>query len=92
MDDKRQQKAQLLFNGGVRPTEIRKDTWTVRASSGPLVYEVRRDGGFLSCSCPDFTVRGGECKHILLVRLAVHEPETKQGCEWFMDRSRLIIV
>ena len=67
--DKRQKKAQLLFNGGVRPTETRKDTWTLPASSGPLVYEVRKDGGFFSCSCLDFTVRGGDCKHILLVTL-----------------------
>jgi SWIM zinc finger len=68
-ENKRQHKAQLLFNGGVRPTETRKDTWKVPASSGPLVYEVRKDAGLFSCSCPDFTIRGDDCKHILLVTL-----------------------
>lgn len=129
----RDQKARLLFNGGVRPTETDKDAWALPASSGPLAYEVRRDDGQFSCTCPDFTARGGECKHILLIQLsiiqaeepkdqaykcdrciearnrgpasfnagahvwceyskALAEPEKKEGCEWFIDRSELIIV
>ena len=131
----RAHKAQLLFNGGVRPAEIRPDVWALPASSGPLVYEVRRDGGLLfTCTCPDYASgRAEECKHILLTQLsiaqakgtkdqahkcdrciearrdgpasfsagahvwcehskALAEPEKKKGCEWFIDRSELIIV
>jgi hypothetical protein len=62
----RDQKARLLFNGGVRPIRTGPDAWTVHASSCPGVYEVRRDAGQLSCSCPDFARRGDPCKHILL--------------------------
>jgi hypothetical protein len=128
----RDQKARLLFNGGVRPTETGKDTWAVRAASGPLTYQVRRDDGLFSCTCPDFASRGDPCKHILLVQFAIAqvedprqarkcdrcieawhnraasysagfhmwcghsralvEPEKKKACEWFTDRSELIIV
>ena len=63
----RAEKAQQLFDKGVRPQQTGPDCWTVEGSA---VYEVRRDSGEFSCSCMDFSMHGGlDCKHILLVEL-----------------------
>jgi hypothetical protein len=126
----RADRARVLFNEGVRPVENGRDSWSVQGSS---VYEVRCDDGLWSCSCFDFSMRGAECKHIMLVKLCVSktkfkppaaakcdrciearhggpaefsaglhvwcshtralvEPQKKETCEWFADRSELIIV
>ena len=45
--------------------------WYIRSMSVPgTQYEVRRctDGSFV-CTCPDFSFRGNQCKHIKKVKM-----------------------
>jgi hypothetical protein len=129
-DDKRLRKAQELHANGVTPVAVGPNKWSVGSECNPQVtYVVENNEDFWLCECPDFMVRGRECKHILLVQLterrqnkgrkcdkcleARHngpaefsagqhvwcnhsktlvEPETKGDCDWFLDKSRLVIV
>ena len=65
----RTEKAQLLYDGGVRPVDVCKGLWTVPGSQGE--YEVTKDSnGTFNCSCPDSLYRshqGESCKHVLLI-------------------------
>ena len=82
-EDRRQQKAQEFYEQGVRPVEIGRDVWTVQGS-GAEPYEIRHDDGYFSCSCPDFAIRGFQCKHILLVRLSQtveSDDQSKSKCD-----------
>ncbi|MEM2581790.1 MAG: helicase-related protein [Candidatus Caldarchaeum sp.] len=46
-------------------------TWKVPSQSNPSVkYTVVFDGERFSCSCPDFTYRHRECKHVYAVKLS----------------------
>jgi hypothetical protein len=45
-----------------------------RAASGWVVND-RYVDDLLGCSCPDRTIRGGQCKHELATRLAVLDRE-----------------
>lgn len=81
----RQEKAQALYNQGVRPQLIGPRTWEV---IGSQAYEVREetDGSYF-CDCPDALYRshdGELCKHVLLVRLceeAQAQVEQHKTCE-----------
>jgi len=49
--------------------EIAPDFYEVRSQSNGKTYQVDLRGQG-SCTCPDWTFRGGECKHIKLARTA----------------------
>ena len=63
----REQKAQKMFDDGVRPVKLSRDRWTVKGSADNE-YEVTNNHDFWTCSCLDFLSRGLVCKHALLVR------------------------
>ena len=48
-----------------------KRSWIVHSTSQPgVVYSVTLDiFGDFSCTCPDFTYRGHQCKHIKRVKM-----------------------
>jgi hypothetical protein len=48
-------------------------------------YEIRCDDGYYSCSCPDFTIRGIQCKHILLVQLAEGPQNKERKCDGCLE-------
>jgi hypothetical protein len=66
----REEKAQQLFDDGVRPVKT-EDGWEVSSTSYMNgSYEVTRDYDVWSCTCPDFLYRHQlMCKHITLVQL-----------------------
>jgi hypothetical protein len=45
-----------------------------RVSGGASAHEV--SAGATTCDCADYGVRGGQCKHVLRVLLALGDPET----------------
>lgn len=53
------------------------DTWIVRGGSQP--HRVAKLWGRLECSCPDRSIRGVECKHLLAVRLSCLQPGILEG-------------
>jgi len=72
----REQKAQKLFDEGVRPEVVDRDCWSVKGSKDND-YEIRNDHDMWSCSCPDFFSRGLMCKHILLARMCAETRGTE---------------
>ena len=56
-----------IISKGDTPKQISKETFEVPSQSGNGTYIVSRKGKF-SCSCPDFTSRLMECKHIHAVK------------------------
>jgi SWIM zinc finger len=74
----REQKAQKLYDEGVRPEFVDRDCWIVQ---GTKPYEIRNDHDMWSCSCPDFFSRGLLCKHILLCRMCMKPEQVEQTQE-----------
>ncbi|MEM4854882.1 MAG: SWIM zinc finger family protein [Sulfolobales archaeon] len=57
----------------IQPREVRLEegvlVWVVESFTDPdKTYEVRYEQGHFKCTCPDFTKRGGVCKHIASLR------------------------
>ncbi|MEM1967751.1 MAG: hypothetical protein QXO86_07785 [Nitrososphaerota archaeon] len=57
----------------IQPREVRLEegtiVWVVESFTDPdKTYEVRYEQGQFKCTCPDFTNRGGVCKHIASLR------------------------
>ena len=60
------------------PLDVKKLTETsfsVQSSNGSTEYKVESGLGVYVCSCPHFTFRGLECKHIKAVKQEYGEPE-----------------
>ena len=73
-DVKRASRAAEMPDNGV--VQLYPGYWHVRSQRGKGVYVVTRTGpssGPYSCTCPDYTYRGGECKHIKLVRRTTND-------------------
>jgi DNA repair and recombination protein RAD52 len=51
-----------------------QDAWSVK-NGGKNPYQVKREEGIWSCTCPDFTQRGPviRCKHIEAIRLSIED-------------------
>ncbi len=56
-----------------------KDGYIVPAQSGNGTYTVKMDGCKPQCSCPDFGIRGGKCKHIYAVEYTMRREEKADG-------------
>jgi SWIM zinc finger len=57
-----------------------------RVSGGERTQLV--DAAVRECSCTDFGVRGGACKHILAVRLRLGDPETLEALRLLVPPPR----
>ena len=44
--------------------KVNPDSFKVKSQSGHGFYEVKSTKDGMTCTCPDFTYRGGKCKHI----------------------------
>jgi transposase len=53
--------------------------WSVPSQSGKGVYEVRRKGNDLTCTCPDCEIRGVKCKHQWAVEYFFQKRTDAQG-------------
>jgi hypothetical protein len=77
----RAERAQLLYDGGVRPVEVCKGLWTVEGTQGE--YEVTKDSnGTFNCSCPDSLYRshhGQLCYHAQLVQISEAAASTSKA-------------
>jgi hypothetical protein len=79
-ENPRQEKAVILMESGVKPVDVGPNQWAVESESGlGTTYVVEKDEGMWLCTCRDFEFRGGECKHILLVKLS--QEQVKKTCE-----------
>lgn len=55
--------------------------WMVPSQSGNGKYEVIHQDGAPRCSCPDFELRGGKCKHIFAVEYTIERERHADGSE-----------
>ena len=93
----RTEKAQLLYDGGVRPVDVCKGLWTVPGSQGE--YEVTKDSkGTFNCSCPDSLYRshqGESCKHVSLVIMSEAASKAYNELEQHLDihlhKNRVVV-
>jgi transposase-like protein len=62
--DPRQERGRLICDLGTEIQRIDENEYTVKSQSGNGVYHVRATELGWSCSCPDYSYRRTECKHI----------------------------
>ena len=64
-------------------TKIKKngDAWTVPSQSGQGSYSVVPNADKPTCTCPDFEIRGGKCKHIFAVEFTLKRERNDDGTE-----------
>jgi transposase len=56
------------------------NSFKVKSQSGHGAYEVKSTKDGMTCTCPDFTYRGGRCKHITATKYYLEvEKNTPQG-------------
>jgi Transposase DDE domain/SWIM zinc finger len=55
--------------------------WVVPSQSGNGTYKVVHDGTNPRCTCQDFEVRGGKCKHIFAVEYTIQRDVHPDGSE-----------
>jgi transposase len=56
------------------------NSFKVKSQSGNGFYEVKATESGMTCDCPDFTYRGGRCKHIAATKYYLEvEKDTPQG-------------
>lgn len=62
-------------------TQLRpnRGVWAVPSQSGAGLYAVNVDNGEGTCTCPDYELRGGSCKHILAVEFTIRREAGKGG-------------
>jgi Transposase DDE domain len=82
-NDPRERKAIEMLLGGLRIAEGKSPgKFIVASQSGTGFYTVEGvgvEGGFESCSCPDFDARLAACKHIRAVRHWIFDNGTQPG-------------
>ena len=86
----REEKARLLYDGGVRPVALSDSVWEIHSARRPESYLVQKWGGDnWECSCPDHVNRLAVCKHILLTQMCYeqHEVKTCETCGRAKNRS-----
>lgn len=59
----------------------KEGVWIVPSQSGAGKYKVTHDGLFPHCTCPDFELRGGKCKHIFAVEYTIEREVHADGSE-----------
>jgi hypothetical protein len=59
----------------------RDGAWVVPSQSGNGTYKVVHDGTNPRCTCQDFEVRGGKCKHIFAVEYTIQRDVHPDGSE-----------
>lgn len=53
--------------------------WTVPSQGSSSKYTVRMVNGSADCTCADFELRGGQCKHILAVQYVIERRDNPDG-------------
>jgi predicted Zn-ribbon and HTH transcriptional regulator len=69
--DTRMDKAKKMYNSGMRAYPAAENMWYVKGSKGDVYSVARKGSEDFSCTCTDFTIRGIDCKHILLTKLCL---------------------
>jgi len=59
----------------------RDGAWVVPSQSGSGTYKVFHDGTNPRCTCQDFEIRGGKCKHIFAVEYTIQREVHPDGSE-----------
>jgi transposase len=79
MDARFEKAKQIVADGKVRPGP---GCYFVTASTGGDLYRVTLDGLFPTCTCEDWELRGGYCKHVLAARVfRAQEAGGPQPCD-----------
>jgi len=76
MEGRQMRGLEIAERAGIKQTE---KGWSVPSQSGNGVYEVRRKGNDLTCSCPDCETRGVKCKHQWAVEYFFQKKTDAQG-------------
>ena len=77
MDEGRKQRGMVIAT----QKQIRKTTggWIVPSQSGQGKYAVALSAERTSCTCPDWELRGGKCKHIFAVEYVIEHQRNPDG-------------
>ena len=92
MDDARKQRGLEI---AARCRVIRKgERWTVPSQSGAGQYTVTglpfsMDGNAPHCTCPDYELRGGKCKHIFAVEYVIERQRNPDGSTTVTETVRV---
>ena len=76
MEARQMRGLEIAEKANIKQTEM---GWSVPSQSGHGVYEVRRKGNDLTCTCPDCEVRGVKCKHQWAVEYFFQKRTDAQG-------------
>ena len=69
---------ELNNNGHVK--KVNDHSFKVKSQSGNGFYEIKETKDGMTCTCPDFVYRGGNCKHIAATRYYLEvQKDTPQG-------------
>ncbi len=80
IDSTREDRGKAIANQSDNIKKVNDHTFKVRSQSGHGYYDVKETKYGMTCTCPDFTKRGGKCKHILATKYYLEvEKETPQG-------------
>jgi transposase len=73
-------RGKAIADQGNQIKKVGANSFKVKSQSGSRFYEVKQTKGGMTCSCPDFTYRGGKCKHIHATRYYLEiEKDTPTG-------------
>lgn len=76
----REIKGKEIAEKGNQVKKVTDHSFKVKSQSGKGAYEVKAMPNVMTCTCPDFVYRGGECKHIQATRYYLEiEKDTPQG-------------
>lgn len=79
-ESRRDERAKAIVAEGNQIKKVTDHSFKVKSQSGKGVYEVKETKDEMTCRCPDFVYRGGNCKHIAATRYYLEvQKETPQG-------------
>jgi transposase len=79
-ESRRDARGKEIADQGNQIKRINDHSFKVKSQSGKGVYEVKQTKDGMACTCPDFTYRGGRCKHIASIRYYLEvEKDTPHG-------------
>jgi transposase len=78
--DTREDRGKAIASQEDQIKKVNANQFKVKSQSGHGYYEVKKTDYGMTCTCRDFTNRGGKCKHILATKYYLEvEKETPQG-------------
>jgi len=73
-------RGKAIADQGDQIKKVNENAFKVKSQSGSGFYEVKTTKDGMTCTCPDYTYRGGRCKHIAATKYYLEvEKDTPHG-------------